>query len=199
MDNPDITPFWDSFRVGGDSRVALENYTCSMESIKIVLGCVLAAVLYGIIHDQFTARICVEYFTIFHPPIFTTQSPTLLGIGWGIVATWWAGSIVGLMLLIAARFGSRPQLPASAIMPLVFRLMGVMAICALVFGAIGYFWAPIPRDAQVALPPELHRRFLADWWAHSASYGSGFLGGLVLCVIVWVKRSGPTYKDTKHV
>src|SRR5450432_1986345 len=63
------------------------NY--SMEALKIAITCVIAAVLYGIVHDQITARICIEYFTVFHPPIFHTQSPTLLGIGWGIVATWW--------------------------------------------------------------------------------------------------------------
>jgi hypothetical protein len=35
-----------------------------------------------------------------------------------------------------------------AFVPLVLRLMGGMAICALVFGAIGYFWAPMPNDVQ---------------------------------------------------
>lgn len=169
-----------------------------MEAIKIVIGCVLAAVLYGIVHDQITARICVEYFTIFHPPLFATQSPALLGVGWGIVATWWAGAIVGLLLLIAARFGSRPQLPARALVPLVLCLMGGMAICALVFGAIGYSWAPIPSDVQEVLPVALQRRFLADWWAHSASYGSGFLGGIALCAFVWVKRSRATDKGIKE-
>jgi hypothetical protein len=38
------------------------------------------------------------------------------------------------------------------------------------------------------LPTELHRRFLADWWSHNASYASGFLGGLILCGIVLAKR-----------
>ena len=65
-----------------------------IETLKIILLCVAAAILYGIIHDQFTARICVEYFTIFHPPVFPTQSPTLLGIGWGIIATWWMGAFL---------------------------------------------------------------------------------------------------------
>jgi len=37
----------------------------SMEALKIAVICVTAAVLYGIIHDQFTARICVEYFNDF--------------------------------------------------------------------------------------------------------------------------------------
>lgn len=41
-----------------------------VEIVKIVLLCIVAAALYGIVHDQFTARICVEYFSIGHPPLF---------------------------------------------------------------------------------------------------------------------------------
>jgi hypothetical protein len=54
------------------------------EHLKIILACVAAAIIYGILHDQITARVCVEYFTIFHPPVFATQSPTLLAFGWGV-------------------------------------------------------------------------------------------------------------------
>jgi hypothetical protein len=39
-----------------------------------------ATVLYGIMHDQITARIRIEYFTVDHPGIFGTDSPTLLGL-----------------------------------------------------------------------------------------------------------------------
>lgn len=46
-----------------------------MESVKIVLLCIVSAVIYGILHDQVTARVCVEYFTIGHPPMFSTNSP----------------------------------------------------------------------------------------------------------------------------
>ena len=81
-----------------------------MESLKIVLVCIAAAVLYGIVHDQFTARACIEYFTVFHPPVFRTQSPTLLGFGWGIIATWWVGAILGVLLALTARAGPRPKL-----------------------------------------------------------------------------------------
>jgi len=73
-----------------------------MESLKIVFASIAAAILYGIVHDQFTARICVEYFTVFHPPVFATRSPTLLGIGWGIIATWWVGALLGLVLALVA-------------------------------------------------------------------------------------------------
>jgi hypothetical protein len=33
-------------------------------------------VVYGIVHDQVTARVCVEYFTVGHPPVFQTNSDT---------------------------------------------------------------------------------------------------------------------------
>jgi hypothetical protein len=58
-----------------------------METLKIVGFAALAAIVYGIGHDQVTAHLCVEYFTIGHPPIFPTASPFLLALGWGVIAT----------------------------------------------------------------------------------------------------------------
>ena len=66
-----------------------------MQSLVIVLMCVIAAVSYGIAHDQVTARVCVEYFTVGHPTMFDTDDPTRLGLGWGIIATWWVGLLLG--------------------------------------------------------------------------------------------------------
>jgi hypothetical protein len=164
-----------------------------MEFAKIVLTCIVASIIYGVVHDQVTARICIQYFTVFHPPVFATQSPTLLGIGWGIIATWWAGAIIGIPLAMAARDGSRAKLSAKQVMPLVLRLMIVMALCACIFGTIGFFFGAVPPDLAGELPLEMRRRFLADWWAHSASYASGFLGGLTLCAIVWLRRGEPLW------
>ena len=78
-----------------------------MESVRILVLCVVAAMGYGVAHDQFTARVCVEYFTVGHPPVFSTDDPTLLGIGWGIIATWWVGLLLGVPLAVVARAGSR--------------------------------------------------------------------------------------------
>src|SRR3954447_21182280 len=83
-----------------------------MQSALIVLLSIASAVAYGILHDQVTARLCVEYFTIGHPPVFPTESPTLLALGWGTIATWWCGLILGVPLALIARAGSRPKLTA---------------------------------------------------------------------------------------
>jgi hypothetical protein len=165
-----------------------------VESLKIVLVCVAAAVCYGIIHDQFTARICIEYFTVFHPPVFATHSPTLQGIGWGIIATWWVGAFLGIMLAVAARAGSRPKLTAVALLRPIGKLLLTMAACAALSGFLGFVLAESniiypPNWVATSLPATAHSRFMADWWAHNASYLSGFLGGIVVCVIAFRRRS----------
>jgi hypothetical protein len=153
-----------------------------MESLKIVVTCIAAAVLYGVIHDQFTARICLEYFTVFHPPVFATQSPTLLGLGWGIIATWWVGAILGVLLAVSARAGSRPKLSVGTLAKPIGKLLLVMAGCAFLSGLTGYLWA---RQQGAIAPPAA---FMADWWAHNASYAVGFFGGIFLCVGQYRRR-----------
>src|SRR6202521_4121238 len=138
-----------------------------MESFKIAVTCVVAAVLYGIVHDQFTARICIEYFTIFHPPVFHTHSPTLLGIGWGILATWWAGAFFAVPMILAARAGSRPTLRASALVPSIAWLLVCMAASAVLFGFTGYVLARkgvLATDwLTFSASPAMRHRFMADW------------------------------------
>jgi hypothetical protein len=166
-----------------------------MQFLGIVLFCVLAACAYGVAHDMVTARVCVEYFTIGHPPIFHTDDPTLLALGWGIIATWWVGAILGVALAVAARVGNRPPRPLASLVRPVLLLLAVMAVSALCAGVVGWFTAsrggmvvvPPLHDAQ-DLPPEKRAAFLADLWAHSASYLVGFVGGLVVCVRVWRSR-----------
>ncbi|HEU0048894.1 MAG: hypothetical protein DMG81_10365 [Acidobacteria bacterium] len=165
-----------------------------MEAFKIAVTCIIAAVLYGIIHDQFTARICIEYFTIFHPPILHTQSPTLLAIGWGILATWWVGVFFAVPMILSARAGSNPTLRASEVLPSIAFLLAVMAASAIFFGVIGYMLARrgvLATDwLTFTASPALRYRFMADWWAHTASYGTAFVGGVVLCVMTYRRRLG---------
>ncbi|HLN27843.1 MAG TPA: hypothetical protein VK395_08870 [Gemmataceae bacterium] len=157
-----------------------------MESLKIILLCVMSAIGFGILHDQVTARVCVEYFTIGHPPVFNTESPTLLALGWGILATWWVGLLLGMPAALASRLGSWPKVTARRWVGLICGLMVVTARTSLLAGVVGYFlaksgavWLVEPLASRV--PPSKHYAFLADLWAHLASYASGFLGGIALC------------------
>ena len=160
-----------------------------MESAKIIGLCVLVGVIYGIVHDQITARICLEYFTVFHPDVFHTQSPTLLALGWGVLATWWVSVTLGVLLAIASRAGSRPKLASLELIPLLVKLLTVMAFCALSAGLAGYFLKGLGMEYyNTSIPKAMMGRFYADLWAHNMSYFSGFVGGLVLCLVVWRRR-----------
>jgi len=159
-----------------------------MEFAKIVLGSIAAAIVYGILHDQVTARICLEYFTVFHPHISGPQTATWLGLAWGVIATWWVGAGLGVCLGIAARVGRLPKMPARPLTPMVGKLLAVMAVCAAVAGLIGYLSEGIPAEYPQMLPEQLHRRFAADFWAQNASYLTGILGGIGLCIHILMRR-----------
>ncbi len=157
--------------------------------IQIVLMAIVAAITYGVVHDQVTARVCVEYFTIGHPPLFDTTNPTLLGLGWGIVATWWVGLILGVPLALVARVGSWPKTQPAALWKPIGVLLGCMGVCALIAGSVGYAAAQgggvfLVGPLETKVPIERHHLFIADAWAHVASYLSGFVGGVVVLVVV---------------
>ena len=165
-----------------------------MESLKIVVLCVVAGAVYGVIHDQFTARICIEYFTVFHPHVFATNSPTLLGLGWGIIATWWVGAILGMLLALAARAGSRPKLGAADLVRPIGQLLLAMGVSAAFFGFLGFVLSrrgvvSPPELVRYELAPFLHARFMADWCAHNTSYAVGLAGGILLCILQYRKRA----------
>lgn len=164
-----------------------------MQWIAIVILSILACIVYGIIHDQITARICVEYFTIGHPPIIPTDDPTILGIVWGIVATWWVGAILGVLLATCARIGAPPKKTAGSLLRPMATLFACNATFAVLAGIIGYVaasmgWVWLVSPLAEEVPQEKHVAFLVDLWTHSASYLGGFIGGILLIAWVWRSR-----------
>jgi hypothetical protein len=163
-----------------------------MPSLAIIAMCILAAIVYGVIHDQITARICVEYFTIGHPDFFHTDDPTFLGFAWGALATWWVGLILGILLACAARAGTPKRSVVSLIRPVAI-LMAATALCALIAGYVGWYLA---HEGYVGLfgplrrriPEDRHPAFIADLWAHNASYLAGFFFSVILMIHVWRSR-----------
>lgn len=172
----------------------------NVQFMAIIVLCILAAVVYGIAHDQITARICVEYFTIGHPRIFGTDDPTLLGIGCGIIATWWVGLLLGVPLAVVARAGSRAKRSVASLVRPVADLLAVMAVMALIAGVVGWM---LTRSGAVFLvgplaqrvPADRHVAFLGVAWAHSTSYLVGFLGGVAVMMMVWRSRGRPATAD----
>lgn len=161
--------------------------------LRIVLLCIVTAIAYGVLHNQITARLCIEYFTIAHPPLIDTDDPTVLGLGWGVVATWWIGLILGILLGFSARVGGRPKRAVAALVTPLLWLVAITASAALLGGIAG--WAAA-RGGIITLagrlsrdiPVHHHVSFLAVAWAHTASYMVGIIGGLVVVVATWSSR-----------
>src|SRR5579871_957991 len=103
-----------------------------MEGLKIVGCCIGAAILYGVLHDLVTANLCVEYFSVFHPDIFHTDSPWLLALGWGVIATWWMGLFIGGMIAVSAQIGSLPKIGWREILKPLGVVLGVSYVASII-------------------------------------------------------------------
>jgi len=162
-----------------------------LESGKIILLAIGGAIAYGIVHDQITIRVCPEYFTVAHPHIFNTDSLTLIALGWGIVATWWAGLAAGILFALAARIGLPQKLTWRRFVPPAVVLSIVMGACATLAGFIGHWLSstgqiPSVQAWGLMLPVEKQPAFMADLFAHSISYLVGGVGSVtIVLVIVW--------------
>lgn len=164
-----------------------------VEMFRIIVLFVFAAVGYGILHDLITAHICVEYFTIGHPRLIASESPVALALTWGVIATWWAGLLAGLLFAICARIGRWPKIDSTDLLRGIAVLLGAMGLLATTAFMVADVLA---SSGSIRLVPHLadrmnearHTRFLAVGGAHIASYAGGFLGSLVLAVLVLRRR-----------
>lgn len=161
--------------------------------LRITLLFVIVAIVYGIVHDLITAQICVEYFTIGHRRVIASESPVALALVWGVIATWWAGLLAGMVVAPCARVGRWPKLDSTDLLPLLGKLMVAMTLLAAVAFVVAYVLA---STGSIRLVPRLaariddarHVRFLAVGGTHLASYFGGFLGSVVLAVLVLRRR-----------
>jgi hypothetical protein len=167
-----------------------------MAKLKITLLCIVAPVTYGIVHDQFTARLCVEYFTVAHPRLIHTSSPTLLGLFWGTVATIGVGLLLGVVLALVSQSAGMPPVPVRRVLKMIVGLLTVTAIAAVLAGVVGFDLSrrsviSIPASIAAAVPVDHHHRFMAVWFMHGASYAFGIFGGSLLIFRIWLERGGP--------
>ena len=171
-----------------------------VQKAKVTALGVGVAVVYGIVHDQITVRLCVEYFSLAHPPLFPVSSPTLLGLCWGIAATFGVGLILGFLLAQASQSPGLPPMPVRSLVRPLLVLIAVTAAAAIVAGCIGF---KLSRQGVVTLPnllanswvetlsPAQQDRFMAVWYAHAASYLCGVVGAGALILRIWLKRRRP--------
>jgi hypothetical protein len=156
--------------------------------MRFVAVCIAFACLYGVLHDQVTARICLEYFTVWHPPLVNSQDPTVVALAWGIVATWWVGLLLGIPLAFVCRAGRRLPLSVREVLPLLGWLFLGMTICAVLAGVVGYLFAPESLAALNRYDGPNKRGFVTNLFTHNASYLSGTVGGAMVIFAARIKR-----------
>lgn len=162
--------------------------------LRAMLLGIAVLVGYGVVQDQVSARLCPEYFTVFHNPIPGLTDPTQLGIAWGFLGSWWGGAILGLSAGIAATAGSKPPLPVTALVrPMLVLVAGigfVAAVCGLSAARHAEFFA-IRLDPlfESHVPPDRARSLFAVACYHFAAYASAVVGSIGLCAWVVWKRT----------
>lgn len=164
-----------------------------MGYLRIILFSVGCAIGYGIIHDQVTAHLCVEYFTVGHPSLLGIGDPTVLAFAWGIIATWWVGLGLGIPLALIARVGPWPKLTVHDVRGPILLLMVVAGLTSLLAGLAGYVLArtgsAYPLTVAGHLPPARQALFMADAWAHESAYNVGNAGAILICLWAWDQRA----------
>jgi hypothetical protein len=159
-----------------------------VEIVKIMVLCIGGSIAYGIIHDMVTAHVAVDYFTVYHPKVVDSQSPIVMALVWGVIATWWMGFGLGLQLAVASQLGSKPYIEAKTLVKPVIKLLAVTLGCSLFAGLLGYFGLlGNPGGFSEETEAATHR-MIAVSLTHYTSYLIGFFGGYILIGWVLVKR-----------
>ncbi len=163
------------------------------EPLQIIVLATGAAIAYGIVMDQITIRVCPEYFTVAHPRIINTGSLTLIALARGVIATWWAGAIAGVVFALAARAGSPKKLIWRHFVRPVLVLLALMAVSAVAAGFAGDWMVSTGQIPAVQawgslLPMEKHAAFMADLFAHVMSYFVGATGTVIIALAAAWRR-----------
>jgi len=170
------------------------------EYLFLVAGVVLACG-YGIINDQITSRISWEYFYYgkgLDDVLGSRIPPDSKALAWVVVkvaieATWTAGLIVSVALLIANNpRPNRPRLPYRTLLS-QFGFIALIAVCcSIILGMVGYLggltW--ISSDFRWLVHESLMRpsHFMCVFGIHLGAYLGGALGLIISVRNVLVKR-----------
>jgi hypothetical protein len=165
-----------------------------------VLGALVAGA-YGIMHDQVTYTISVEYFTKlkfaqFHYANFGLP-PRVFVAEIGFLATWWVGFFGGWLIARVAV----PRLPADKTFRYSLRSYGIMLSVAFLGSTTGYLYGLRPHPdyaAWLSAAEALHLcdlpSFVRVAYIHNASYLGGLVG--LIAAVVYIRRC--THFEAAH-
>jgi hypothetical protein len=160
----------------------LQRYPDAGSFLGFVFFTILISVVYGIAHDMVTAHVCVPYFTEYHPKIIASDSPVVMALLWGLIATWWVGLYAGILLAVVNVAGPLPRVPWALMRKRLAIVMVALLVVATVVLALGYF------VFYSEVRPSFDRRFSAVAQTHLFSYVAAAAATLGLAVWNTVTR-----------
>jgi hypothetical protein len=149
---------------------------------------------FGMTMDQVSVRLCPEYFTVLHAPIPNLTDPTLLGLAWGYLGSWWGGAVMGYVMGIVASVGSRrAPLPLRALVRPMVIVVVMTAIGTLITGIA------VARHTEMldvtfadwldrAVPRERQRQAFIVANYHFAAYASAIVASVIMSVRIGITR-----------
>jgi hypothetical protein len=162
----------------------------------LVLGPLLAAI-YGVLHDQLTFTISPEYYTDFKFYQFglvedlnsIPSNPRLLVATVGVMATWWVGLFIGVVLACVGLIHKTGK----QMFKITIKAFFLTLIIAFVVGLLGLGYGVVsfepvfnsPWVPQYAI--EMSRNYEMVGSMHNFSYLGGLIG-LIVAIIYSVKQ-----------
>lgn len=152
--------------------------------LVIVLGTSGLSCLLGISLDLVTANVSVEYFSVHHPRLLSTENPWALAVFWGIAASWWFGMICGLIIAAINHQRQNPLGPAlilrwafNACVVLWVVMVAILVAVLAVASTIPFEKRPSTFDSD--------RRLVAVAMAHQYEYAMGIMACMVIAIKTW--------------
>ena len=159
--------------------------------LTFLLLAIIAAGIFGIIHDQISYTVSSEYFTRFKFRQFGLLDPDIperirAGIV-GFLASWWMGIPLGLLSGIGGFLQRSPELMRRALLsslPLIVSFSLLFALGGLVYGYFQTTTFDLGTYGGWFIPEGLEepRRFLCAGYMHNAAY----LGGALSIPVAWL-------------
>ena len=173
--------------------VALAVFACWRPNTRVHAALLGAGMMsaFGVLMDQFSARLCPEYFTVLHNPIPGLTDPTLVGLVWGVLGAAGGGVAMGYGAGLAATVGTRPSLATrELVVPTVVTVGGVATTVAVTGVSVWHnaygLGVQLDPSFATAIPAERHIAALTVGSYHMVAYLAAIVGSVVLCV--WIGR-----------
>lgn len=152
---------------------------------------VLSSAIYGLVNDQITVTISPEYYSVFKHHQFgvalerfgiASSSARLQAMAVGVLATWWYGVFLGVMLSISSMVGRYKPLSTRRYVQALLWVIAATLGASVVFGVVAYVAEPLVRPTPENWPflsgiVGIRRAFAVCWW-HNGAYLGAFIASV---------------------